>query len=92
MKIIRQRTRELLRLIHVLNQQRKRLVPQARLNFIHALDRSQIEWVRRQPVERIGWHPQHLPGLNLLGSILDQRNFRGYGVNFQDFRAHSFPF
>ena len=35
---------------------------------------------------------EDLPGLNLLGGILDQGSFGRYGMNFKDFRAHSIPF
>src|SRR5208337_1391272 len=74
------------------DQQRERFVPQTRFDFIDSLHRAQVEWVRRQTIERVGRHAQHLPGLNLLGGILDQRSFGRYGINFQDFRAHSSPF
>src|SRR5580658_8001757 len=92
LEIVGQGAREFFRLVHVLDQQRERLVPQTRFDLIDSLHRAQVERVRGQTVKSIGRHAQHVPRLNLLGGVLDQRSFRRYGMNFQDFRAHSGSF
>ena len=71
MKIVGQRTREFFRLVDVFDEESQRFVPQTRLDFIHALDRAQVERIGRQPIKRIRGHAQNLPRLNLLGGIFD---------------------
>src|SRR5690242_8912714 len=60
----------------------------ARLDLIHAIHCPQVERVRGKAVERIGRHPQDLPGANLVGGVADQRSFRSITVDLEDFYAH----
>src|SRR6476469_845686 len=60
----------------------------ARFDLINAVHRTQVEGISGQPIERVGRHPQHLPGANLVGDVADQRSFRSFTVDLEDFYAH----
>src|SRR5438094_7283235 len=67
-------------------------MPRTRLNFVNPLRRVQIQRVSRQAVKRVGWHTQNLPGADLISGVPDQRGFRFFGINFDNFSAHQcFP-
>src|SRR5438309_2760682 len=86
-----QRLRQLLSLIHALNQQRQRLVTRARFDVIYPVDRAQIKGIGGKPIKRIRRHAQHFAGANFVCRVTDQRRLGSLATYFYDLGAHYRP-
>ena len=75
-------------LVDRLDQQRQRLVARARLDLVDAIDRMQIEGVDSQTIKGIGRHAQHFAGADLLRRVGNQRGFRFFTIDLDDFGTH----
>jgi hypothetical protein len=87
-KLLRQGLSQIFGLIRAFDEERKRFVARAGLDFVNPFDGSKIQGIGCQAVKRVGGHSQDLTSSDLFSRIADEGRFGILRIDLYDFGAN----